>query len=67
MFRSNPNRLFAFFSALFGAAYLAVNNLLPGLLDFFMGLLIGLSILFLLFSLFQSEVLQKIREWKHRG
>ena len=67
MFANDQKRKFAVTGGLFGAAYLASNQLLPGLPDFLMGLILGLGMVFLVLSLLPEEALEKIRKWKHRG
>ena len=58
---------FALAGGLFGAAYLAANNTLPGLPDLLLGLILGLGLVFLVLSLLPEEALKRIRKWKRRG
>ena len=64
---NKKKRTFAVLGGLFGAAYLAANHLLPGIPDFLMGVILGLTMVFLVMSLLPEGDLDKIRKWKRRG
>jgi len=65
--KTEKQRRFAVIGGLCGAAYLATDNLLPGVPDFLLGLLLGLGVVFLLLGLLPEETCRKLRKWKHRG
>lgn len=50
-----------------GAAYLAMNNLLPSAPDFLMGLLLGLGAVGMILGLMPEERLDFLRRRKQRG
>ena len=58
---------FAAAGGLCGAAYLTLNNLLPSLPDFLLGLLVGLALVFMVTGMLPEEKWRKLREWKRRG
>ena len=64
---TKQKRTFAVIGGLFGAAYLTANQLAPGIPDFLMGVILGLTIVVLVMGLLPEETLDKIRKWKRRG
>ena len=65
--RTERQKRFAAIGGLCGAAYLVCNRLLPTLPEFLLGLLLGLTMVFLLVGLLQQENWRKLRKWKRRG
>lgn len=60
-------RKFAMLGGLFGAIYLAANNLLPSLPEVLLGAMLGLGIVFFILALLPEKTARKTRKWKHRG
>ena len=60
-------RKYAMLGGLFGAVYLAANNLLPGVPDLLMGIVLGVGILFFVLALLPEKTSRKVRKWKRRG
>ena len=67
MFKKDARKRFALCGGLFGVAYLAAGNLLPGVPDFLMGLFLGLGLVFLVLGLLPEGQLKAFRKWKRRG
>ena len=65
--KTAAQRRFALAGGMLGAAYLALNDLLPAFPDFLLGLLLGLGMVFLLLGLLPGEGWQRLRKWKRRG
>ena len=63
----SKQKCFALLGGLFGAAYLIVNNLLPGVPDLLLGLLLGLGAALLVTGLLPEKAWRRVRKWKHRG
>lgn len=64
---SERKRGYAMAGGLFGAAYLAANNLLPGVPEVLMGAVLGLGVLFFVLALLPEKTTRKLRKWKRRG
>ncbi len=58
---------YALLGGLLGAVYLAANNLLPGVPDFLMGVVLGLGIVFFILALLPEKTARRGRKWKRRG
>ncbi len=58
--KTAAQRRFALAGGLLGAAYLALNDLLPAFPDFLLGLLLGLGMVFLLLGLLPGEGWQRL-------
>ncbi len=65
--KTAAQRRFALAGGMLGAAYLALNDLLPAFPDFLLGLLLGLGLVFLLLGLLPGEGWRRPRKWKRRG
>ena len=65
--KTAAQRRFALAGGMRGAAYLALNDLLPVFPDFLLGLLLGLGMVFLLLGLLPGEGWRRLRKWKRRG
>lgn len=50
-----------------GAGYLAANQLLPSIPEFFLGILLGTGIVLMLAGMLPEGALEKLRKWKGRG
>ena len=61
--KTAAQRRFALAGGMLGAAYLALNDLLPVFPDF----LLGLGMVFLLLGLLPGEGWRRLRKWKRRG
>ena len=59
-------RRFALAGGMLGAAYLALNDLLPAFPDFLLGLLLGLGMVFLLLGLLGMGLLLALAPWRIR-
>lgn len=58
---------FAVAGGLCGSAYLILNNLLPSVPEFLLGLLLGLAVVFMIEGLLPEAEAEKLRKWKRRG
>lgn len=65
--KTEKQRRLAALGGLCGAAYLTLTNVLPGAPELLLGLLLGLTIVFLIGGLLPDETRQKLRKWKRRG
>lgn len=65
--KTGRQRKFAMFGGFFGALYLTLNNLLPTIPEFLMGLLLGLALIFLAAGLLPEKVMRRVEKWKRRG
>ena len=60
-------RKYAMLGGLLGVSYLVVNNLLPGVPDFLMGVVLGLAVVFFVLALLPEKAARKVRKWKRSG
>ncbi len=67
MSEEKRRRFLAAAGGLTGAAYLAAKHVAPGLPDFLMGLVLGLSLTCVVMGFVPEERLARLRRWKRRG
>lgn len=65
--KTEKQRRLAMAGGLCGAAYLALTNVMPGIPELLLGLLLGLCIVLMIGGLLPEETWRKLRRWKRRG
>lgn len=65
--KAEKQKRFAAVGALCGAAYLAINHVLPTVPELLLGLLLGLAAVLILIGLLPEGSWRKLRKWKRRG
>ena len=67
MNEKQTRRLLALCGGMCGAAYLAMEGILPNASDFLMGALLGLGLTLIILALLPATARQKLKRWKGRG
>ena len=65
--KNGKQKRLAALGSLFGAAYLLLNNVMPSMPEFLLGLLLGVAMVCMIAGLLPEENWQKLRKWKRRG